>query len=185
VWLRDVKEALGDALDVEWRPFVLEQVNYHGAEEWYAWDQPSDKMRGVLALRAAEAARSQGHDAFERMHYALLEARHVHHKTLNQEQTIVEAARQAGLDVEQLLRDIRDPGVSQRIGASHMGSLDHIGVFGTPTLIFEDGRAAFLRLKPTPPKSEALRVFNQVKDLVVDRPFIDELKRPTPTIIKQ
>ena len=51
-------------------------------------------------------------------------------------------------------------------------------VFGTPTLIFDNGLGAYLRLKPPPPPEEALRVFEDFYDIVARRPYVLEVKRP-------
>ena len=66
----------GDKLQVNWKNFSLEQTNNKQGEDWRIWEQPDDyPSRGLPAFRAAEAARLQGEEAYERMHFALLEGR--------------------------------------------------------------------------------------------------------------
>src|ERR1700682_1147275 len=61
-------------LKVTWRYFSLTQVNSKD-DGWTVWDAPdSEKVKGRLAFRAAEAARRQ--DRFEALHQPLLQARH-------------------------------------------------------------------------------------------------------------
>jgi len=56
-----VKEELGDELEITWRSFALEQVNSKEGDDWKAWEQgPDYESRGLLALCAGEASKSQG-----------------------------------------------------------------------------------------------------------------------------
>ena len=72
MWLYQVKKEYGDALELTWRWFSLEQVNSKEAG-WKVWEQPEEyEGRSIWALRAGAAARRQGAEAFDRFHLALL-----------------------------------------------------------------------------------------------------------------
>lgn len=161
----------------------MEQVNQKNGEDWKIWDQPDDfKTRGLWALRASEAARNQGPDAFERFRLGLLIARHEKQeiKSLAEPDVLIDFARQAGLDGERFQRDLHDRSLLDRIAADHTEAVTKYGVFGTPTMIFPGGQAAFLKMRPTPAKAEAVAVFDDFIETAAHRPYIHEIKRPTP-----
>jgi hypothetical protein len=112
---------------------------------------------------------------------ALLTARHVDGKELTDEQTILDAARSAELDVERFKKDFKDASLDA-VGRDHEEGVDTHGVFGTPTFVFPDGRAAYLRLRPLPPESEMPAVWRQLEALMVERPYVLEIKRPVAPV---
>ena len=180
VLLQHAQQHLGDKLDVTWRYFSLEQVNQKNGPDWKLWDQPeSYPSRARLAFKGAEAARKQGKAAFDRFNLALLTARHVDGKDLTDRQTILDAAKAAELDVQQFERDF-DAATLGPVGRDHEEGVQTYGVFGTPTFVFEDGQAAYLRLRPLPPDDELPAVWEQLRALMQDRPTIQEIKRPVP-----
>ncbi len=179
VWLADVRKTLGDRLAVTWRYFSLEQVNSQEGPEWKLWEQSDSYFsKGRLAFHAAEAARRQGPDAFERMHMGLLKARHEDGKSLAERAVVLDVARRAGLDVARLERDLSDRSLLRRLGEDHMHAVETYGVFGTPTLVFANGGAAYLKLRPAPPAQDAMRVFENLRQFIAGWPFIIEVKRP-------
>ena len=179
VWLRRVKEELGGALEVEWRHFSLEQVNSQEGPQWKAWEQPEGATRSILAHRGAEAARRQGEEAFERYHLAMLQARHRERASLRERETILQVAARAGLDLERFRRDLEDPATAQAIGRDHTEAVEKYGVFGTPTFLFENGHAAYLKMLP-PPEGDEVPLFHAFMELFGRRPYVGEVKRPQP-----
>lgn len=175
-----IKEHVDDGLELHWRYFSLEQVNQKHGPDWKLWEQPeSYPSRGRLAWKGAEAARQQGPEAFERFHLALLRLRHEESWELTRPETIVEAARRAGLDLEQFQRDFQ-AATLDGLARDHEEGVQRYGVFGTPTLVFPGGRAAYLKLRPLPPESEYPAVWERLKDIIAGRPYIEEIKRPVP-----
>jgi predicted DsbA family dithiol-disulfide isomerase len=180
--LHHAKQELGDKLNVSWRYFSLEQVNNKNGEDWKLWQQPeSYPSRARFSFKGAEAARKQGDDAFDRFHLALLAARHVDGKELTERDTIFDAARSAELDVDQFERDF-DAANLDSVGRDHEAGVNTYGVFGTPTFVFDGGGAAYLRLRPLPPDSEMMAVWDRVKDVMAERPQILEIKRPVAPV---
>lgn len=176
--LHKVKQELGDQVDVNWRYFSLEQVNQKNGPDWKLWDQPeSYPSRARLAWKGAIAAREQGRDAFDRFHLALLTMRHVDNRELTDRETIFDAARAVELDMAQFERAFA-AATLESVGRDHEAGVATFGVFGTPTFVFDNGNAAYLRLRPLPPENELMAVWEQIKGIMADRPQILEIKRP-------
>ena len=175
MWLAKVKESYGDNLEIDWRPFTLEQANSKEGPEWKAWDQPN----GVLALRAGEAAKRQGAKLFDSYLIALLKARHEDRRDLTDPAVIEDIAQVTGLELGQFKKDLVDPALLECIAETYTTAVDEHGVFGVPTLLFADGLAAFIKTYQ-PPAEDAVEVFEALRKVVTSWNFIGELKRPQP-----
>jgi len=174
-----VRRELGDRLRVTWRYFPLEQVNSAEGPDWKLWEQPnSHRSRGRPAFQAAIAAKRQGNDAFERFHLALLKARHEEGKDHGRRQVLLAVADQAGLDRERFEQDLADRTLLPLIGEDYVAGRTTLGVFGTPTFVFANGEASYLRLLPPPPPEETMAVFEEFVRIGRDRPYLLEVKRP-------
>jgi hypothetical protein len=179
VWLRQVKDHYGERLKLEWYSFPLEQVNSIEGPEWRLWAQPDGyRSRGLWALRAGKAARRQGQDVFDRFHIALLSARHEEGRDISDQGVLAEVAREAGLDVGRFKRDLMDRRRLAEIGEDYTRGEEQHGVWGTPTLVLNGLRAAYLKMRPAPPAEEAIGLFEELFDLIHDKPYIIEVKRP-------
>ncbi len=128
-------------------------------------------------MRAGQAARLQGDALFQRFHLSLLQARHEQGQDLADRATILEVASDAGLDVPAFERDLADATLLKKIGEDHMEGVQ-LGIFGTPTLVFQNGPPAYLRLRPSPPPEESLQVFQDLYNVIALRPYVLEVKRP-------
>ena len=179
IWLRDVKRSLGDRMDITWRFFPLEQINSANGPEWKLWEQPDGfRSKGLPAFRGALAARQQGADAFERYHYAMLGLRHDEGKDHGKRSTVLEAAKRGELDLDRFERDIADRSLLSEIGADYARGRDEHGAFGTPTIVFPDGTASYLRMLPSAPVDEAVDFFHEFVRTARLRPYLHEIKRP-------
>lgn len=171
---------MGDRLTVNWRYFPLEQVNSAEGPEWKLWEQPdSHRSRGRPAFQAAMAARKQGEAAFDRFHDALLRAKHKDGKDHGKRQTLLEVADSVGLDRAAFERDLSDRSGLPTIGEDFTEARERHGAFGTPTFVFPNGEAMYVKLQPPPPAADALPLFEQFLTVGRDRPFVLEWKRPT------
>ena len=170
-----MKETYGSDLQVDWQPFALEQANSKEGPEWKAWEQPD----ALLALRAGEAARRQGSKAFEDFHPVLLKARHEDRRDLAEEQTIMDAAKEAGLDMARFRQDLEDKSLLDYIGKSHAKAVDDFGVFGVPTFVFPNGASAFLKTY-RPKDEEAVEMFDNLHLMMTRWANVGEIKRPQP-----
>ena len=54
-----------------------------------------------------------------------------------------------------------------------------MGIFGTPTFVFEDGTSAFLKTF-TPPEADTMAAWDNLMSMTRNRPYFGELKRPQP-----
>ena len=182
MWLDRVKKDYGDALEISWKNFQLEQINSKEGPEWKVWEQPDEhERRSLVAAMAGEAAKRQGADAFGRFHLALLTARHggEGRLPLNEEEPIVRIAEKAGLDADRFRQDLRDRSLIDIIARDHTEAAETHGVFGTPTFVFETGNAAYLKTF-IPPEEDSVAFFEHFVSLTSDMSFIGELKRPQP-----
>jgi predicted DsbA family dithiol-disulfide isomerase len=178
VMLREVKNAYGDRLQLEWHWFPLEQVNSIQGPEWKLWEQPDEyRSKGLWAFRAAEAARKQGREAFERFHMALLNARHVDNADIADRALLMDLARGTGLDPELFQWDLADRSLMAKIGEDYERGVQEHGIWGTPTLVFDGDQSAYLKLRPAPPAEECVKAFDELRD-VINRPYVIEVKRP-------
>lgn len=179
VWTRQLKELLGDQLQLTWRAFPLEQVNSELGPDWKLWEQPEDApSQSLLAFTAAKAAARQGSAAFDLFHYALMDLRHVTRRTLTRRATLVTVARDSGLDVERFERDLDDPAMRAEIGADYEYGRDELGVFGTPTFVFPAGGALYVQMHPAPPVTEAVALLHSLAKQADAQPWLHEIKRP-------
>jgi predicted DsbA family dithiol-disulfide isomerase len=167
-------------VNVNWRFFSLTQINHlqdPDAEQWTVWGAPeSELVNGRLAFKAAEAARRQG--AFAPFHVALLDARHRDRLDIESPQVVERVAIDAGLDLEQFRRDLADPAILERLERDHTEARRLHGVFGTPTFVFPDGAAAYVRVRSVADQADAVRVFDRLVAVARGEPGILEIKRP-------
>ena len=179
VWLQKVKEDLGAKLIINWKYFSLEQVNSQQGPRWKIWEQPEDyPSRGLRAFRAAEAARRQGEAIFHSFHIALLQAKHEHERDIADINTLTEVAGSTGLEMSQFQKDMGNRQLLTKLTEDHTYAVATLGVFGTPTLVFPERQAIFLKMSPPPPSTECLPVFSELYNLVSSRRNIREIKRP-------
>ena len=169
----------GDRLHIEWYSFPLEQINSTQGPEWKLWEQPDDyKSRSLWAFRGGEAARLQGEKLFERFHIALLRARHLENRDIANPEVLIEVAREVGLDIDKFRQDLSNRNLLAKIGVAYTRGVKENGVWGTPTLVFNGRQAAYLKLKPAPPLEESVKLFEELLDIIHDRPYVIEMKRP-------
>lgn len=177
-WLRDVREQTEGGVQINWKFFPLEQVNSQNGPDWKVWEQPeSHRTRGWEGFRAAVAALQQGHDAFERFHFAWFTALH-DTPVGTKRPTVFQVAEAVGLDAGAFERDFSDSSLWQRVGTDYETGRAELGVFGTPTIVFPNGESAYLQMRPKAPTSETLPIWDDFVRTVTDRPYIKEIKRP-------
>lgn len=176
VLLQNVRDSGERELEVRWRYFSLTQVNSKD-DGWTVWDAPeSEHVRGRLAFKAAEAARRQ--DGFEDFHMRLLRARHLDRVDIDDIAVLERVADESGLERDRFRKDVADPKILAALSRDHRGAVAEYGVFGTPTLVFPGGAAAYLRLSEAPEAPDSLRVFDRVVSIAAEEPRILEIKRP-------
>lgn len=100
---------------------------------------PGRAMNSNLALRAAEVAKDQGADAFERYHDAIFEAVWARGEDLSTGEAVARVAGQAGLDGEQLLEDALHQAYQTRLDLVDEHAVT-LGIQRVPTFVFGDQR---------------------------------------------
>jgi len=164
------------SLEARWRYFSLTQVNSKD-EGWTVWDAPaSEHVRGRLAFAAAEAARRQ--DRFEELHETLLLARHRDQADIEDRGVVDRLAIGAGLEIERFRRDLADSSILEALARDHTEAVTVHGVFGTPTFVFADGPAAYVRLAESAVDNGVVEVFDNLVTVAAREPRILEIKRP-------
>jgi predicted DsbA family dithiol-disulfide isomerase len=178
-WLQEVQRQLGpDNVTFNWRFFPLEQVNAPADIEETVWDlPPENRSQARNSMHAAIAAMQQGNDAFERFMPALLALKHEEGKDHGKQATLEEAAQRAGLDMERFRADLGDRSLLTRIRDDYLHGRNEHGVVGTPTLVFPNGEAAYIQVRPAPGPEDAVPLWNDVVR-VIERPLVHEIKRP-------
>ena len=171
-----------DPLEVTWKPLSLAQINQKtGDPDYRAWSEPDESLdQSLWGLRAGQAARRQGEDALRAFLPLLLNARHQDRVELNDVDVLQRLAGEAGLDVERFTADLNDRSTLDEIADSHTHAVEELGVFGTPTFVFEGGGSAFLKLIRPQENEQALSAFNSLLGLMRDEVFVGEVKRPQP-----
>jgi len=170
---------LGDRLQITWRYFPLEQVNAPD-DSFKLWEKPADyKSRGRPAFQASSAAQKQGPEAFNRFHVALLKQRHEAGNDISKMATLETAATEAGLDLDRFRQDAADTAAWDQMRVDFEHGKSEYGVFGTPTIIFENGQGAYLKLNPKQLPDDPVEFFYDFVDTVRDRPAVMEIKRPS------
>ncbi len=132
----------------------------------------------MRAFQAAEAARQQGESAFHSFHIALLKAKHEQQRDIADVTTLIEVAQNNGLEMRRFQNDLSDRRLLAKLASDHTFAVEKLGVFGTPTLVFPEKQAIFLKLSSPPSQGECLPVFNELFNLACCRRDIREIKRP-------
>lgn len=182
-WLREVRSQLGDDnLKINWRYFPLEQVNSDQGPEWKLWEQPDDyESRGLGMFRGALAAWNQDQgEKFERFHQLVYQTRHGEFTVDGRRPEVREIAEIAGLDMEKFDRDLADRSLLSRIGDDYEHARNTYGVFGVPTIVFENNEAAYVKILPKPAPEDAVQLWDEISNTIANRPNVYEIKRPTP-----
>ena len=130
------------------------------------------------AFWAAEAARQQGEKAFHSFHMALLRAKHEQQRDIADTNTLIEVANNTGLAVKQFQNDLGNRQLLTKLAEDHTFAVEKLGAFGTPTLVFPENQAIFLKMSPPPLPEECRLVFNEIFNLAYHRRIIKEIKRP-------
>ena len=178
-WLIDL-EREADFLEIEWKPFLLEQVNAENKEIWKAWDQDFNTYtsRGIWPHLGGIAARSVSKEAGYQYMHKLLELKHVEHKDVRSREFIYKLCEELGFFTSKFQEQINSD-VSLKIIADSHEEGESKGIFGTPTIEFSDGNTVFLKTF-TPPKSDSKKFFESLKNIVFNNTYFGELKKPQP-----
>ena len=170
-WIREVREATG--LDVRWRFFSLEEINRAEGKK-HPWER--DWSYGWSMMRIGAHLGRIDPVLLDRWYLAAGTALHVEGRKPHRKE--VAEALLAELDLDPGLVDeaLADPTTGEEVWADHRRVADR-GVFGVPTLIFDDDQALFGPVLIDPPTGErAVRLWQHVTDWL-QFPRLFEIKR--------
>ena len=91
--------------------------------------------------------------------------------------TLIQVAESVNLKMTRFQKDIGNRRLLARLAKDHAFAVETLGVFGTPTLVFPEEQAVFLRILPPPPE-ECLSAFMELRQLTEQRRYVREIKRP-------
>lgn len=165
-WFSRLQESVPD-LEVRWATFSLKEAN-RDADSPSPFDDPEISSASVLALALAHAARQAD---FARYHTAVFEAMQARRVG---EADLLAAAADAGVDTGAF--DLERRQWLGRVAEEHRDARAR-GVFGTPTLAFDDA-LAFVKLAELPPAGDDAEVWNSLCVLARCHPEFVEIKRP-------
>jgi predicted DsbA family dithiol-disulfide isomerase len=170
---------MGETLKVDWKCFSLEQSHASNGADIKLWEQPDADSRSLKALQAAKCAQLQGKLLFDPFHLLLYEAFHKKKRDTTRDDVLQEIAQEAHLDMQRFMEDLRSDVSRQWVGEDHREALEKYQVFGVPTLVFEEKWPFFLKLGSLPDsRKEKVNFFKEIKDVMVGRPYLLEIKRP-------
>lgn len=174
-----MQERVPGGVQVDWRYFSLEQVNQRAGEGVNVWERPAGyDSTGMSAFAASEWVRRQGNsELWERFHAGLLEVRHTGKKERLTPAVVERVAEGVGVDVARLRREVENAALLAPVAEQHAAAVKE-GVFGTPTLIFENGLSGYLKMLPAPTGDEAVRAWTHLRSLIEGCAYIAEVKRP-------
>ncbi len=173
-------------LTVALKHFSLEQGNHadntgkpRHQPLWRLEQQPLNQTLGLKAFLGSHAAKQQGPEA--QMHFALelFRLHHQHKADLNNNQTHLDAAQQASLDLKQFQNSFQNESGLRQALAQDLDAAGEVGVFGTPTFVLPSGHAAYFRFANliTDPK-EALALWDMYVKVLESEAKIETIKRP-------
>ncbi|ACU53702.1 DSBA oxidoreductase [Acidimicrobium ferrooxidans DSM 10331] len=169
----------GASWNVDFVPFSLLEVHVpEGGTSVFADESKRDQL---LALSAGVVVRDRHPEAFARVHRALFAARHDEARDLADREVLADVLTASGLDGPSVLAAAEEPRAIRALGEAHHDAVERFRVFGVPTVILDDGRAAFVRLMTRPNGDGALarRTLDHVLGTFDDHPEINELKFTT------
>jgi predicted DsbA family dithiol-disulfide isomerase len=177
VFLLNLKKRMGDDLEITWKAFSIEQVNSDKGPDWTIWGLPDNvKNFSRNQFIAAYAAERQGPEKFEKFLLSMFDARHKYDKVPGKNDAMTSCAKKAKLDLEQFKADMADPSLKARLEQDHVGGVEQHGVFGTPTIVFPNGAAIYVKMRPAAPKTQTLKVWKQIVAMS-EQEYLSELKK--------
>jgi predicted DsbA family dithiol-disulfide isomerase len=133
----------------------------------------------MRAFQGVHAAGKQGADKYLAYMAALFNQRHVNKRNLGTQAILEETATQVGLDLEQFREDLKSDEVFGIFQRNHTEAVEKYGVFGVPTIMFENEQSAYLKIKIGESPADAVAFWDEFVAIVRNRPTILEIKRPS------
>jgi 2-hydroxychromene-2-carboxylate isomerase len=172
IWMREVRRLAG--IDVRWRFFSLEEINRAEGKK-HPWER--EWSYGWSMMRIGAYLRRTHMDLLDLWYGAAGSALHVEGRKAHRPEVARELLEEIGLDPGIVSMALDDPTTGDEVRLEHDLVVGK-GVFGVPTLVFDDGQALFGPVLISPPRGDAaLRLWELVTGWL-DFPAVYELKRP-------
>lgn len=168
-----IEAVVRGAVDVAvcWRTFSLKEANRDQGTP-SPFDDPEISSMSLLALALAQAAREAD---FDRYHRSVFEAMHHDGRRLGEGELLALAAA-AGVDVATVEQD--RPRWLEAVARDHSEGIGRFGVFGTPTLVLDEGEVVFVKLASAPQPGQELGLWDSLRTVAQCFPELVEIKRP-------
>lgn len=175
-WLQHLKQS-GRVFELQWKTFSLKEANRDDDAPSVFDLKPVDSV-SILALELAKATQAAGGEMFERYHGVIFDAMHGDGKKLAAD-AVRTMAQDAGLEMPAFQAEQQAGTWLQRVAGDHRDGVGRWNVFGTPTLVFDDQAAVYLKFTRVPQSpSDAAEVFDALRCLARCHPELVEIKQP-------
>lgn len=174
LWFERLR-AGGLDLEIRWRGFVLKEVNRAEGEPSLLSAPPIESV-AVLALAVAQALPDEASAAGFRA--AVFHAMHAREERATRDD-VVRLATAAGLGGDSFWRN--EALWLGKVRDEHTTAVQRWGVFGTPTLVFDDHASIYLRLTELPAKND-VALWDSITTIARSFPEVTELKRPSASL---
>ena len=169
-WLINLEEL--SLVEINWKPYLLEQQNSDNYVSRGIWPH----LGGIAARKISKQA---GYEYMKKIFHL----KHVDRKDVRSKDYIIEIVKDLGLFSDSFLSDMLSQDTLSYIAESHNDASEK-GIFGTPTIEFEDGNSVFLKTF-TPPEADSKKFYESLKMLSYNNTYFGELKKPQPPWPKQ
>jgi len=165
----------GDAWDVRWVPFSLNQTKVPEGET-DVWDEP-EMAATRMAVEVGIAVRDGWPDAFPGVHRALFAVRHDKGRDIRDHDVVAAVLTAEGLDADEVFNEVLGCRPRDTFRAEHQAAVHDHRVFGVPTVI-AGNQAVFIRLvdRPGTDAAKARDTIERCVDLVTGWPNLNEFK---------
>ena len=182
-WLMAIEKQ--SLVSINWKPYLLEQQNSEFDDDWKAWDQDLDHYvsRGIWPHLGGIAARKISIDAGYKYMEAIFEEKHVKRNDIRSKEYIIEIAKKIDIYSIEFQNDMYSSDSLELIAKSHEEAASK-GIFGTPTIEFDDDNSVFLKTF-TPPNEDYSKFYESLKNITFNNTYFGELKKPQPPWPKQ
>ena len=162
---------------VNWKCFSLTKVNLADSEDAF-WSKPDkDTPRGLWPFRAVLAAAKQGKSVSDTMIYRLLDAKHKERLDIDDPEVLRTIGQDICEDSQRFVNDFGDCSNLNTLAEQHMAG-SSLGVFGTPTVVFNGKHAIFVKML-IPVLEDDWSLFEDLKSMA-HRSYLAEVKKPQP-----
>jgi 2-hydroxychromene-2-carboxylate isomerase len=165
-------------LAIAWKPLLLREINR--APDEASWFEGADNDGvALLALELAKATQALSAASFAQYHNVTYDAMQGADRRRVTPDELREIAASAGLDIQQFERERGDGVWRAQVGADHRGGVDRWNAFGTPTLVFDDAAAMFLKFTAVPSNpDDAIRLYDALRYIALQHGELIEIKVP-------